>query len=80
MLKTHQQQLVASKELKRILQDMRSDLRQTLGNVKEVMGFNIAALKFVENKVREKGIATVEDVETEEDKNSSKKRAFVHIA
>ena len=80
MLKTHQQQLVASKELKKILQDMRADLRQTLGNVKEVMGFNIAALRFVENKVREKGIATVEDVEAEEDKSSSRKRAFVHIA
>jgi len=81
MLKTHHQQLVASKELKRILQDMRADLRQTLGNVKEVMGFNIAALRFVENKVKEKGIVTVEDVDAEEDKSSSsRKRAFVHIA
>lgn len=80
MLKTHQQQLVASKELKSILQNMRPDLKQTLGNVKELMGFNIAALRFVENKVKEKGIATVEDVEAEEDKSSSRKRAFVHIA
>lgn len=80
MLKMHQRQLVASKELKKILQDMRMDLRQTLGNVKEVMGYNIAALRFIETKVREKGIATVDDVDAEEGEIGGRKRAFVHIA
>ncbi|KAE9974704.1 hypothetical protein BLS_002949 [Venturia inaequalis] len=82
MLKTHQRQIVASKELKVVLEGMRMDLRSTLGEVKDIFGYNLAAIKFVEDKVRDRGIVVLEDVEKEEAriKNGGKKRAFVDVA
>ncbi|KAF2468207.1 WD40 repeat-like protein [Lindgomyces ingoldianus] len=79
MLKTHQKQIVASRELKSALEAMRSDLRRTLGGMKDLIGFNIAALKFVSERVDEMGIVRLEDVEEAEGK-SVKKRAFVDVA
>ncbi|PSN63464.1 WD40 repeat-like protein [Corynespora cassiicola Philippines] len=82
MLKTHQKQIVASKELKTVLEDMRSDLRKTLGGNKDLIGFNVAAVRFVGERVDEAGIVRLEDVERveEEGKKSRKKRAFVDVA
>jgi U3 small nucleolar RNA-associated protein 12 len=81
MLKTHQRQIVASKELKRTLESIRRDLRSSLGEIKDVLGFNLAALKCIEDRAREKGIATLEDaIEAEDDKQSGKKRTFVDVA
>jgi U3 small nucleolar RNA-associated protein 12 len=80
MLKTHQKQIVASRELKIVLEDMRVDLRRTLGGNKDLIGFNVAALRFVGERVDEMGIKTLEDVERGDDKNARKKRAFVDVA
>lgn len=79
MLRTHQRQIVASRELKGALEGMRRDLRGTLGGMKDLMGFNLAALRFVGGKVRERGVARLEDVEAEESKGK-RKRAFIDVA
>jgi U3 small nucleolar RNA-associated protein 12 len=81
MLKTHQKQIVASRELKGMLEGMRRDLRSTLGGIKDVIGFNLAALGFVSERVKENKIVRLEDVEAEEAKGRSvKKRGFVDVA
>ncbi|KAF2682684.1 WD40 repeat-like protein [Lentithecium fluviatile CBS 122367] len=79
MLKTHQRQIVASRELKSVLEGMRADLRRTLGGNKDLIGFNIAALRFVGERVDEMGIVRLEDVDKVDD-GSKKKRAFVDVA
>ncbi|KAF2869335.1 hypothetical protein BDV95DRAFT_596353 [Massariosphaeria phaeospora] len=79
MLKTHQKQIVASRELKAGLEAMRQGLRTTLGGTKDLIGFNIAALRFVGERVDEAGIVRLEDVDRV-DGNSVKKRAFVDVA
>ncbi|KAI0576957.1 F-box/WD repeat containing protein pof1 [Pyrenophora tritici-repentis] len=45
MLKTHQKQIVASRELKTVLEAMRNDLRIMLSQNKDLIGFNVAALR-----------------------------------
>ncbi|KAJ4382695.1 beta transducin [Didymella sp. IMI 355093] len=81
MLKTHQKQIVASRELKTVLEDMRSDLRRGLSGNKDLIGFNVAALRFVGERVDEQKIVRLEDVEKmEEESKQRKKRGFVDVA
>ncbi|KAK8218264.1 WD40-repeat-containing domain protein [Phyllosticta capitalensis] len=81
MLRTHQRQIVASKELKTTLEDMREDLRTTLGGLKDMMGFNAAAVKFVGSKADDSKVARLEDVQEEAAADKGrKKRAFVDVA
>jgi U3 small nucleolar RNA-associated protein 12 len=80
MLKTHQKQIVASKELRKLLDDIRVDLRSLLGEIKDLMGFNVAALKSISDRAKEMGIATLEDAEKAETESTGKKRAFVELA
>ncbi|KAK8175361.1 hypothetical protein IWX90DRAFT_396704 [Phyllosticta citrichinensis] len=82
MLRTHQRQIVASKELKTMLEGMREDLRATLGGLKDMMGFNAAAVKFVGLKADGTKVARLEDVEEKEKAadQGRKKRAFVDVA
>ncbi|KAK7729579.1 beta transducin [Botryosphaeria dothidea] len=82
MLRTHQRQIVASRELKALLEGMRGDLRQTLGGLKDMMGFNAAALRFVRSRAESGKVVRVEDVEdaVEEKGKGRKKRAFVDVA
>ncbi|OCK93646.1 WD40 repeat-like protein [Cenococcum geophilum 1.58] len=79
MLKTHQKQIVASRELKSLLETMRVDLRDTLGGLKDILGFNHAALRFLHDQVRENGTTRLEEVEIEEAKGK-RKRVFVDVA
>jgi U3 small nucleolar RNA-associated protein 12 len=79
MLKTHQKQIVASRELKSVLENMRKDLRRTLNGNKDLIGFNVAAMKFIGERVDEMAIVRLEDVE-KADESSKKKRAFVDVA
>ena len=79
MLKTHQKQIVASRELKTVLEGMRADLRQMLGGVKDVIGFNVAAVRFVGERVDEASIVRLEDVEAQEGR-AAKKRGFIDMA
>lgn len=81
MLKTHQKQIVASRELKSVLEDMRASLRRTLAANKDLIGFNIAALRFLGERVEERGLVRWEDVEAvEEGGKERKKRGFVDVA
>jgi len=79
MLKTHQRQIVASRELKSVLEGMRAGLRLTLGGNKDLIGFNVAALRFVGERVDDMGIVRLEDVEKGDDAGK-KKRGFVDVA
>lgn len=81
MLKTHQKQIVSSRELKAVLEGMRADLRRTLTGNKDLIGFNIAALRFVGERVDEAQLVRLEDVDRLEDEGQNrKKRGFVHVA
>ncbi|EDU50693.1 F-box/WD repeat containing protein pof1 [Pyrenophora tritici-repentis] len=82
MLKTHQKQIVASRELKTVLEAMRNDLRIMLSQNKDLIGFNVAALRFVGEKVEERGLVRWEDVERveEEEGKGRRKRGFVDVA
>ena len=78
MLKTHHKQIVASKDLKTVLEGLRKDLHRTLKRQKDMMGFNLAALNFIGDKVKESSIRTLEDAQAVE-LDGGKKRAFVDI-
>lgn len=81
LLKTHQKQIVASRELKTVLEAMRADLRRTLIGNKDLIGFNIAALRFVGDRVDDAKLVRLEDVDRlAEEGSSRKKRGFVDIA
>jgi U3 small nucleolar RNA-associated protein 12 len=82
MLKTHQRQIVASRELKAALEDMRRKLRSSLGEVKDLLGWNLAAVRFVGERAAERGIGRIEDVDrvVANDDEGRKKRTFVDVA
>ncbi|KAF2270701.1 WD40 repeat-like protein [Lojkania enalia] len=79
MLKTHQKQIVASRELKVTLEGMRNDLRRMLGGMKDLIGFNLAAVRFVGERVDENKLVRLEDVEENEER-SGRKRGFIDVA
>ena len=85
MLKTHYRQIVASKTMRPMLDGIRQHLRAALRVQKDEMGFNLAALKFVANKVGERDSkeyvneATWEEEEVTMAKGR-KKRGFVDVA
>lgn len=82
MLKTHHRQIVASKTMRLMLDNIRSNLRQALKRQKDQMGFNLAALRVVGNQVKEKGVKNYIDKEAwdDDDKKNQRKRAFVHVS
>jgi U3 small nucleolar RNA-associated protein 12 len=79
MLKTHQRQIVSSRELKGVVEGMRDELRRSLAGDKDLIGFNVAALRFVGERVEERGVVRLEDVEKVEE-GGKRKRAFVDVA
>ena len=83
MLKTHQKQLVASRQMKGVLEEVRGKLRTTLMRQKGEMGFNLAGLRVLGRRVREvSGESEFVDEETwkEESGKKGRKREFVNIA
>ncbi|PGG95753.1 U3 small nucleolar RNA-associated protein 12 [Blastomyces parvus] len=84
MLKTHHRQIVASKMMRPMLDGIRGNLRRVLARQKDEMGFNIAALKFIGNQVRERGRSDYIDEELwekeEQQEKGSKKRYFVNVS
>ncbi|KKZ62178.1 hypothetical protein EMCG_03316 [[Emmonsia] crescens] len=85
MLKTHHRQIVASKMMRPMLDGIRGNLRRVLARQKDEMGFNIAALKFIGNQVRERGRSDYIDEELwekeeQQEKGGSKKRYFVNVS
>ena len=79
MLKTHQKQIVSSRELKSVLENMRGYLRHTLTGNKDLIGFNVAAMRFVGERVDEARYVRLEDVDREVE-GRRKKRGFVDVA
>jgi U3 small nucleolar RNA-associated protein 12 len=84
MLKTHHRQIIASKTMRPMLAAIRTSLRLSLMQQKDEMGYNMAALRFVGNQVRDKGTKEYVDEELWEEEEKAgrekKKRTFVEIA
>ena len=84
MLKTHHKQLVASKSLRPMLDEIREQLRVALQAQKDEMGFNLAALRFVGRRMGEMGEKQYVDEEAWQEEEvigkGRKKRGFVDIA
>ena len=84
MLKTHHKQIVASKAMRRSLDEIRGNLRESLQAQKDEMGFNLAALKFVARKVEEMGKKEYIDENLWEDEEvigkGRRKRGFIDVS
>lgn len=83
MLKTHHKQIVASKQMRVLLDDIREDVRRSLETQKDEIGFNLAALRFVGRRIGQLGRSDFvdEDNYKEEDiVKGKKKRAFIDVA
>ena len=82
MLKTHQ--IVASKMMRPMLDSIRSTLRRVLARQKDEMGFNLSALQYIGNQVKEQGTKDYVDEEQWEEQQKTtatgKKRQFISIA
>ncbi len=84
MLKTHHRQIVASKMMRPMLDGIRGHLRRALQRQKDEMGFNLAALKFIGNQVRDRGTREYVDEalweEEEQISKGRKKRGFIDVS
>lgn len=83
MLKTHHRQVVASRTMRAMLDDIRTNLRRALRRQKDEMGYNVAALKVVGMQMQEMSVKDYVDEKWDEEEDQSRaarKRAFVHVA
>lgn len=84
MLKTHHRQIVASKMMRPMLDGIRASLRRVLARQKDEMGFNLSALQFIGNQIREQSTKDYIDeenwAEQTAQKGTGKKRQFMSIA
>lgn len=83
MLKTHHKQIVASKDLRALLEGVRGGLRKALADQKDLMGFNLAALRVVGSRVREsenRSFMGEHENGIEETRKGKKKRGFIDVA
>lgn len=85
MLKAHQKQIVSSKSMRVMLEELRHQLRQTLQRQKHDLGFNLAGLRVLGRRVRELGESDYVDESTWQDLQQANmargvKRGFVNVA
>lgn len=84
ILKTHHRQIVSSKMMRPMLDSIRVSLRRVLARQKDEMGFNLSALQFIGNQIREQSTTDYVDEDTWEEQQTSKgtgkKRQFVSVA
>ena len=83
MLKTHHKQIVASKTMRSMLDEIRKSLRRVLKQQKDEIGFNIAAMRFIGRSIEEQGTKDYIDEDSfNQDQLGSgrKKRGFIDIA
>ena len=85
MLKTHHKQIVSSRLMRPLLEEIRDRLRETLRVQKRELGFNLAGLRILGRKVEETGDRGYVDEEAWEEKSKKreergKKRAFMNVA
>ncbi|RJE22189.1 DOM34-interacting protein [Aspergillus sclerotialis] len=81
---THHRQIISSKTMRPMLDGIRASLRRVLSRQKDEMGFNLAAIDFIGNQVKERSVSDYvdEDIweEQQRQKSSGKKRGFVNIS
>ncbi|ROT37270.1 WD40 repeat-like protein [Sodiomyces alkalinus F11] len=82
MLKTHHQQIVASRTMRTMLDGIRANLRAALKKQKDEMGYNVAALKVMGMQIQARSVKDyVDDTWDEEaETRAVRKRAFVHVS
>lgn len=82
MLKVHHRQIVASKTMRTMLDGIRGNLRLSLKRQKDMMGFNMAALKVISAQVKERSVKDYVDEDTwkDDDTEGRKKRGFVQVS
>ncbi|KAI1436335.1 WD domain-containing protein [Xylaria sp. CBS 124048] len=83
MLKTHHRQIVASRTMRAMLDDIRANLRRVLRRRKDEMGYNLAALKVAALQIRENSVKDYVDENWDdgtEGAENVRKRAFVHVS
>ena len=83
ILKTHHKQIIASQTMRPMLEGIWNNLKRSLQRQKDEMGFNLAALRFIGNRIKEKGRTEYVDEATWEEEDigkGRKKRGFVDIA
>jgi U3 small nucleolar RNA-associated protein 12 len=83
LLKTHHRQLIASKTMRLMLNDIRGKLRSALQSQKSEMGFNVAALRVLGSQVQEKASKHYVDENLWNDREgaeNTKKRTFISVA
>ena len=83
MLKTHHKQIVASQSMRPMLEGIRDNMKRSLQRQRDEIGFNLAALRFIGNRIKEKGHKEYVDEATWEEDDmgkGKKKRGFVDIA
>lgn len=83
MLKTHHKQIVASRDLRVLLEDVKGCLRKVLSKQKDLMGFNLAALKVIGSRVKDnenRSYVGDPEVESFKDEKGRRKRGFIDVA
>ncbi|KAG8630637.1 hypothetical protein KVT40_002256 [Elsinoe batatas] len=82
LLQAHNNQLVASKQLKTVMADVLDAYGQWINDQKSVLGFNAAALAVMGREVREGEVRGLEDEEEEMKRleRGRKKRGFASVA
>jgi U3 small nucleolar RNA-associated protein 12 len=85
ILKTHHRQIVSSKMMRPMLDQIRTTLRHVLARQKDEMGFNLAALQYIGAQVRENTSKDYVDVDTWEEQQLAKnstgiKRRYISMA
>ncbi|PHH74488.1 hypothetical protein CDD82_4908 [Ophiocordyceps australis] len=82
MMKTHHKQIVASRTMRVMMDDIRVNLRAALRRQKDEMGVNMAALKVVGMQLRDRSVKDYVDEtwdDEDKEKRSAKKRTFMHV-
>jgi U3 small nucleolar RNA-associated protein 12 len=82
ILKTHHKQIVASKTMRNMLDNVRGHLRAALKHQKDEMGFNLAAVRYIKSGVdakKSKNFMDEEEYKEMEERNK-KKRGFASLA
>jgi U3 small nucleolar RNA-associated protein 12 len=82
MLKVHHRQIVASKTMRPMLDGIRGNLRDALRKQKDMMGFNMAALKVIGALVNDRSVKDYVDEDTwkEDSTEGQRKRGFVQVS
>ncbi|KAI9845784.1 MAG: hypothetical protein M1838_001545 [Thelocarpon superellum] len=85
MLKTHHKQIVASKMMRPMLEEVRGSVRTALSTQKNMLGYNLAALRVIGMRAREAAERDFvdDDLEREQavvNESMTRKRGFVDVA